>query len=94
MGKSYTPTYRIEAVLNDSCLGVLYTWDSKRHGRPTVANLEQWRQATNRSFQPGGVNWHVSQSAGTVPHISAAKLVRQSNRAVVAEIKAPLFEVV
>jgi hypothetical protein len=83
MGRSYTPTFRVE--YNG---GAQMCWDSKRDGRPTEANLDAWRDGYNASFQPGGVNGHL---AGY--RIGAARLVRQATGEVVAEVAAPMFEV-
>ena len=92
MGRSVTPTYRVEVRANVN-MGTTYTWDGKIHGRANEANLEKWRKALNASFQPKGVNWHVSDSLGVVPHICRATLIRQRTGEVVAEVTAPMFEV-
>jgi len=44
--------------------------------------------------QPGGVNFHVSDSRGVIAHISTVRVIRQSTGEVVAESNAPLFEVI
>ena len=93
MGKSYTPTFRVEYRDNTRKNGHM-TWDCKRDGRPTVANLEKWRQGYNESFNPGGVNFGVSQAVGVVIHIVSAKLIRQATGETVAETTMPMFEVV
>lgn len=93
MGRVVTPTYRVEYRVN-SGYHTLQCWDSKSYGRATEANLEKWRQALNKSFAPGGVNYHVSEDNGVVVHVSSAKIIRQSTNEVVAKTKAPMFEVV
>jgi hypothetical protein len=112
MGRSITPTYRVEYQDNNqpsaikivsgsqtiaSLPGSLHwksmIWD-KRDGRPTEENLEKWRRDYNRSFNPGGSNWHVSEAVGHVIHISKARIVRQKSGQVVATVRASMFEVV
>lgn len=96
MGKSYTPTFRVEYRDNTNAQILSFNpmaWDCKMDGRPTVANLEKWRQGYNKSFNPGGVNFHVSKEIGVIIHISNAKLIRQSTGEVVAETAMPMFEV-
>jgi hypothetical protein len=48
----------------------------------------------NASFQPGGVNEHITEARGVVPHIISAKLIHQHTKEVVAETEMPSFEVV
>jgi len=96
MGRSTTSTYRIEAAANVAGFS-FFGWDCKTYGRPTTQNAEKWRRATNESFQPEGVNWHISQAWGVVPHITQVRIVAQKGpRAgqVVAETRMPMFEVV
>lgn len=92
MGRSTTPTYRVEFVANvPMSMGA---WNGKINGRATDANAERYRQSMNQSFQPGGVNSHVTEAHGVVPHISKVVVIRQSSNAVVATAQAPMFEVV
>jgi hypothetical protein len=63
-------------------------------GRASAKRLEQWRRDYNKSFNPGGVNWHVSQAIGVVLHISHARLVHQATGATVAQVTMPTFEIV
>lgn len=99
MGRSYTPTYRVETFDNrmnvslyqrrlESC-----AWNCKRDGRPTEANAEKYRQEMNKTFLPGGVNYHISESCGFTIHISTVWIIRQSTGELVAKAKAPMFEV-
>ena len=90
MGRSTTPTYRVEVKANRP-MG-MFGWDS-RDGRANEANLELWRQGYNESFQVGGVNGPRADS-DIIVHISSAKLVRQSTGEVVAEVNAPAFEII
>lgn len=95
MGRSYTPTYRVE--YNDNPFRVAWNgieaWDCKRYGRPTAKNLTEWRNRRNASMQKGGVNDHIPAALGYIPHISHAKIVRQSTGEVVAEYVMPAFEI-
>jgi len=92
MGRSVTPTYRVEVVTNVGRITPM-AWDCKRDGRPNQKNIDQWRVDINKSFQPDGVNWHVSESSGIVQHISKATVIRQSTHEVVAVSEMPMFEV-
>ena len=103
MGKSYTPKYRVEYLDNAKRMvdplsprfgWKTMTWDAKRNGAPTSANVERLRVAMNVSFLPGGVNEHVSIESGTVVHIYRMRLVHQKSGATVAETSAPAFELV
>lgn len=93
MGRSTTPTFRAE-VKGNNWNFEMFGWDCKRNGRPTQANVDRYRDSLNKSFQPGGVNWHVSESRGVVAHVSEVRVIRQAGGEVVAVSKAPLFEVV
>lgn len=104
MGRSYTPKYRVEYRDNLLAMGVSapdmrgvdgvpchsQAWD----GKPSQKALEDWRLMMNKSFQPGGSNWHVSQAFNSIPSIFYASIVRQSDRKVMFTTKAPMFEVV
>jgi hypothetical protein len=91
MGRSIIPIYRVEY----QDYGSRTAWHSMCwKGRATAARLEQWRRDYNKSFNPGGVNWHVSQSLGYVLHITKARLVHQATGTPVAFVNMPMFEVV
>lgn len=92
MGRVVTPTYRVETTTNVGRLTDM-AWNCKRDGRPTAENLEEWRKGYNRSFLPGGVNGPRHDS-DVILHISSARIVRQSTGKAVAEVRAPMFEVV
>jgi hypothetical protein len=94
MEKSTTPKHRIELRTNDLTVMEDYPWDSKHYGAATDENLEEWRNVMNASFQPGGVNEHITDARGVVPHIIAAKLIHQSTNAVSAETEMAVFELV
>jgi hypothetical protein len=90
MGRSITPTYRVVYRDNTSLNWRTMAW----RGKASAERLEQWRLGYNKSFNPGGVNWHVSKGLGVVVHISHARIVRQATAQIVAETKMPMFEVV
>lgn len=84
MGRSTTPTFRIEfaKVVADG-KSVSYTsqgWNSKYSGRPTDASLAEFVDGSEKSTMPGGVNEHLGATT-----IGYAKVVRQSNDETVAE---------
>lgn len=93
MGRIVTPTYRVEYRDNSQPQWKPMIWDCKLYGRPTMANLEAWRQGYNRSFGPDGHNWHVSQAVGYVIHINRARIIRQKSGEIMAAVTMPLFEV-
>ena len=93
MGRTSTPTYRIEAASNVHGLE-LFGWDCRRNGRPTDTSAEIYRERLNQSFTFGGHNFHLSESAGIIIHVYEIRIVRQKTGEVVACAKAPMFEVV
>lgn len=88
MGKSYTPTYRVEYRDQTGWNTVLWK------GKASAKALEAWRVQMNESLRPGGVNDQIGKALGFTPHVSHAKLIHQASRQVVAEAKMPMFEVV
>jgi len=93
MGRSVTPTFRAE-VKGSGWNFDMFGWDCKINGRPSQMTVDHYRRSLNESFQPGGVNFHVSDSRGVIAHISTVRVIRQSTGEVVAESNAPLFEVI
>jgi hypothetical protein len=97
MGRSFTPTYRVEYRTNNMHPNAPSNWltyDYKRHGKPTAAKAEDMRKRLNTSFDRDGINFHVSKAAGVVLHVTSLKIVHQESTEVVAEATAPMFEVV
>lgn len=108
MGKSYKLAYRVEYRDNDRkhapdtfrrWEGVTHPtkvmgWQVKDKGAPNKENLEKWRVAMNDGFNRGGVNYHVSLSAGVLVHISHARIIRQSDGEIMADVTMPMFEVI
>ena len=96
MGRSCTPTFRVE--YRDNTLRHFQaphwlTYDYKRHGKPDDAKAEAIRVSLNASFGPGGVNWHVSTARGVVIHITRLDIVRQADGEIVGTATAPMFEI-
>lgn len=106
MGRTITPTYRVEYSDNALVFGKLKP-DSHvlRKGRmtpiqsicwsgkPSQPKLEDWRTRTNASYRTGGCNAHVAEAIGMEPHIFWARLVHQKTNRVVCETTMPAFEV-
>ena len=92
MGRSTTPKYH--AHYRDQSGWHDIGWDCRRDGVPSDIAAEEFRKRYNKSFQPGGVNGHLSEQLGYIPHISEVRVVRNdgSNR-LVASATAPNFEV-
>lgn len=86
MGRIITPTYRVE--FQDQTGEHRMAWN----GRATKKRLEEWRKTYNASFEPGGVNDHLSTEF--VLHISHARIVHQDTGRVVCATEMPSFEVV
>lgn len=85
--RSITPTYRLEVKANVKMTKV---WK----GKVSAALLEKHITDLNQSFMPNGVNAHVRKYTGFVVYVSSAKVIRQSTGDVVAEWKAPAFQVI
>ncbi len=90
MGKSYTPTYRLEFHDGTSEKGyMVQAWK----GKATIQALEQWIYSYAKSLELGGVNQHISISLGHIPYPYSARIVRQATGEVVATWKAGMFQV-
>lgn len=94
MGRSYTPTYRIEYRTNTldaghiaadklTEVGRVCTMAWRKGVKPNREALKAWVAAHNASCQPGGCNAHLS-AGGMVEAISWARIVRQADDHVVA----------
>lgn len=102
MGKSTIPAYRVEYTTQQhgAAWWSSMIWHVKSgvnrtgYGMPTDANVEKWRVAMNRSFQPGGSNAHLADARGYVPHINKVRVIEQKSGRVVATAKMPMFEAV
>jgi hypothetical protein len=91
MGKSVTPTYRVEYRDNSQPFGAWHSmiW----RGKATTTRLESWRIEYNKSFGRAGINFHISQSLGFILHISHARIIRQCTGETVTQTTMPMFEV-
>jgi hypothetical protein len=89
MGKSYTPTYRIEFW---DCKGVKaqQAW----RGKATKKALAEWVWAYDDSLKVGGVNFHVSQMLKYIPFVSKAIIVRQADNTIMTAWTMPMFQVI
>jgi hypothetical protein len=91
MGKTYIPKYCVVTLETRVISGRLvrdsgtFAWK----GRVSPAKLEAWRAAMNKSFGPGGSNEHLAGS-----RIHNCKVIENGTGRIVAEFKAPLFEIV
>lgn len=84
MGRSITPTYRIEF----RATGGYHTPSAWRaeYGRPSAASLARWVESFEASTREGGVNAHLG-----VTTVWSARIVRQATGAVVADYAGPAF---
>lgn len=103
MGKTVTPKYRVEYKTNgltsaDRLSWKQMIWDVSAgpnrtgYGAPSVENLMRWRDKYNASFEPNGVNFHLSESAGFILRIFNCRIVNQRTGKVVIQYTAPMFE--
>jgi hypothetical protein len=88
MGRIVTPKYRMEVKTNVGSLTPA-AW----RGRVTSKRLADHVEGLNQSFQPGGINAHVSDAKGAVMYVYAASIIEQRTGRVVAEWKAAPFQV-
>lgn len=89
MGRVLTPKYY--AVVYDQKGAFEIFWK----GHATDKRAEAKRRAMNRSFNPGGANFHVAEALGFIPHVYKLEVVRNDgSNTVVATANAPMFEVV
>ena len=91
MGRSYTPTYRIE--FRDHRGWFHAPWNCKTNGRPTNANLKAYLAGYVESLKPGGVNAQIGELFG-ISFPSEGRIVRQSDNVAVATYYAPKFQAV
>jgi hypothetical protein len=66
------------------------SWNCRRDGRPTAANLQKFVESFEASTRPGGVNAHLGATTVT----KAMIMLNDGSRKLVAEYeapKAPLF---
>lgn len=87
MGRSITPTFRIEfREVTAAGRPVHWTsagWDTKHAGRPSAETLAAHVRGMEASTEPGGVNEHLGATT-----IGYARIVRQSTDEVMAEYRA------
>lgn len=76
MGRSTTPTYRVEYKV-DRGFWTTAAWPTKFAGRPSGANLAKHVAVTEASTQPGGCNAHLGATK-----ILAARIVANKGAAV------------
>lgn len=92
MGRSVTPTFRIEARTMGFVPTFHMAWP-KQAGRPSTKTAEEYVRRFNASLEPGGCNEHLKKSC-PMARMLGVKVVRQSTGAVVASYDLPMFEVV
>ena len=85
MGKTVTPTYRLE--IYERARRSSMAWS----GKPSQAALAKYIRRYIKSLQKGGVNYHISLSLGHIPIPTKARIVRQKTGDVVTTWVAPSF---
>lgn len=94
MGKSITPPYVIDVHTRkpDGHTQIdTMTWDAKTYGRANAMNLEKWAIAYGRSFNPDGVNFHISKAVGYLPYPNRVILRKNVRTDIIAVWTAPPF---
>jgi hypothetical protein len=93
MGRTVTPTFRIEGLarrISDGRRFPLYhAWPTKHAGRPTDATLAAYVEVAEAATLAGGVNAHLGAE-----QITEARVIRQSTGDVVATYRPAAFQVV
>jgi hypothetical protein len=89
MGRSVTPTYRVEVWDGVKKTPDVMAWE----GRASEALLGEWVYVYGKSFEHDGVNAQVSNMLGYIPYPTRARIVHQRSGEVKAEWKAAMFQV-
>lgn len=74
MGKSSTPTHRIE-ILQGKGSKVTMVWHKK--GQITDKVLEEYIMKYAKSYEAGGCNYRISQDCGYIPYPTMAEVINQ-----------------
>lgn len=85
MGKTITPTYRLEMYERGHRSSMAW------RGKPSNKALAKWIHKYIQSLKVGGVNQHLSLSKGYMPIPNRAHILRQRTGEVVAFWQAPKF---
>ena len=93
MGKIVKERYVIREYSQLGC-NLLSFPKSKSRRKKTNDLAEEIRNDYNRSYNIGGVNYHVSQHVGFIIHVNKIDIYDTRTKTVVASAKAPMFEVV
>ena len=91
MGRSYTPTYRLEFWEDPQGSKQQHAWN--KGIKPTEHTLEAWVHSYAGSLGAQGVNTHLSKALGYVPFPVKAQVIRQATGEIVATWKAGMFQV-
>jgi hypothetical protein len=83
MGKTTTTKYQIRIEVKSGPGHMPMSWNCKRDGRPTEANLRRWVESYEASTRPGGVNAHLGPETITRARI----LLNDGSGKLVAEYK-------
>lgn len=85
MGRTFTPTYRIEMQGSTAACWRTKDYGQMRgHGQPTAANLTAYVNAFVNSQMAGGPNEHIREALGKPIVPTWARIVRQSDNRVMA----------
>jgi hypothetical protein len=88
MGKIVKTKYRIE-VKDNRGVTSQYVW----RGRISQDKLSDYMDTLNKSFIPGGINFHLSKAVGVCLYHHKAQVINQFTGEVVATWSAPMFQV-
>lgn len=83
MGRSITPTFRVEYTDTGSGYGTPEAWPTRYLGPPTDVTLAIWADHYEKATKFGGVNQHLADGPeGLI--ILSAKVIRQKTGEVMA----------
>ena len=90
--------YRADYRTQDGWHNIAFDRFTLKDGRVLTtmddAGAEYVRRSLNESFNIGGANFHASEAAGFVLHVSRVRVYDQRTGALVGTAEAPMFEVV
>lgn len=88
MGRTITPTFRVEYVMFGNIGITSSAWYTRHEGHPDDENLRRHVEKLEDSSKPGGCNAHCGPMV-----VASAKIIRQKTDEVVANYKGPAFVV-
>lgn len=76
----------ILAIRDCRCVTTIEGWMVRDRGRPTKNNILRYLNKLTPSFEPGGINEHVSKELGYIPYPKEAWVMNQRTQEVKARV--------